>query len=272
MNILDAIIATEFRYASATGAGIRKFPASVRVSDERIPERDAYNYLFVSSEASLEKARRIVAEELNEFGRTNAPHVKIVFHPLNRHWQRIEELESFRVARRFIMACPLSNPLTAAPDEHCLMAEKSSFEALYAFEFHMYEQKGTDYARLQTEIKLDTYASSDAFDIVVYTIGGLIVGNVELFRNNDIVKFDDFKVHEDFRRRGFGKKIQRAALSKACRDGAAYLYAITDDDGFVRELYEKDGFTEVGVLHTFKKRAVPDNSDRLDANAEAPHE
>lgn len=254
MNILDAIIETEFRYASATGAGIRKFPASVRVSDERIPERDAYNYLFISQEASLEETKRMVAEELNGFRQSGAPHVRIVFHPRNRHWQRIEELESFSATTRFIMALALSRPAPAVPDEHCRVLEKSDLDALYEFEFHMYEPKGTGYARLQTEIKLDTYTTSEAFDVVVYALGERIVGDVELYRDNDIVKFDDFKVHENFRRRGYGKKIQRVALSRAYRNGAAHLYAITDDEGFVKELYRKDGFTEVGILHTFGKK------------------
>ncbi|MCG8345823.1 MAG: GNAT family N-acetyltransferase [Chlorobiales bacterium] len=253
MNILDSIVETEFRYGSAMGAGIRKMSNSVRVSDDRIPERDAYNYVFVSRNTSFDEAKSIVIEELNRFRQSNAPHIKIVFHPQNQHWQRIEELEPFTYTARFIMALPLSRPANPVSDENCRVLGKSDLEALYEFEFHMYEPKGADYARRQTEIKLDTYTNKEEFEVVLYSLGKRVVGNVELYSDNGITKFDDFKVHEGFRRRGFGKKLQHFALLRAYRNGAGHLYAITDDDGFVKELYKKDGFTEVGILHTFRK-------------------
>ena len=253
MNILDPIVETEFRYGSAMGAGIRIMSNSVRVSDDRIPERDAYNYVFISRNASFEEATNIVTEELNRFRQSNAPHIKIVFHPQNQHWQRIEELEPFTYTARFIMVLSLPKPANAVSDENCRVLGKSELEALYDFEFHMYEPKGVDYARHQTEIKLDTYTNSEEFEIILYSLGNRVVGTVELYSDNGITKFDDFKVHEDFRRRGFGKKLQHFALSKAYRNGAGHLYAITHDDGFVKELYKKDGFTEVGILHTFRK-------------------
>jgi hypothetical protein len=43
MSILDAIIETEICFCSTVGARIRASSNSVRVSDERISERDAYN-------------------------------------------------------------------------------------------------------------------------------------------------------------------------------------------------------------------------------------
>jgi GNAT superfamily N-acetyltransferase len=82
------------------------------------------------------------------------------------------------------------------------------------------------------------------------------VGDLELDTDNDIVKFDDFGVREDCRRRGFGKKLRRFAISKAFRNGAFHICAITDDDGFVKEMYRNDGFIEVGILHTFRKVAA----------------
>lgn len=92
---------------------------------------------------------------------------------------------------------------------------------------------------------------------VPYTpLGERIVGNVELYSDNGIVKFDDFKVHEDFRCRGFGKKIQHLAISRASEKGAHHIYAITHDNEFVKESYKKDGFVEVGILNTFRQQAA----------------
>ena len=253
MNILDSIVETEFRYGSAMGAEIRKMSNSVRVSDDRIAERDAYNYVFISRNTSFDKAKSVVVEELNRYEQLKPARINIVFHPQNRHWQRIEELEPFTYTARFIMARALSRPANPVSDENCRVLGKSDLEALYEFEFHMYESKGTDYARRQTETKLDTYTNREEFEVILYSLGKRIVGNVELYSNNGVTKFDDFKVHEDFRRRGFGKKLQHFALSRAYRNGAGHLYAITDDDGFVKKLYKKDGFTEVGILHTFRK-------------------
>ena len=254
MKILDSIVETEFRYGSAMGAGIRKMSNSVRVSDDRIAERDAYNYVFISRTTSFDEAKNIVTEELNRSGQLSpARRINIVFHPQNQHWQRIEELELFTYTARFIMVLSLSRPVNPVSDENCRVLGKSDLEALYEFEFHMYEPKGADYARRQTEIKLDTYTNREGFEVILYSLGKRVVGNVELYSDNGITKFDDFKVHEDFRRRGFGKKLQHFALLRAYRNGAGHLYAITDNDGFVKELYKKDGFTEVGTLHTFRK-------------------
>lgn len=253
MEILDSIVETEFRYGSAMGAEIRKMPGSVRVTDDRIAERDAYNYIFISRNTSFDEAKSVVVEELNRSEQLKPARINIVFHPQNKHWQRIEELEPFTYTARFIMALSLSRPATPVSDENCRVLGKSDLEALYEFEFHMYEPKGTDYARRQTEIKLDTYTNREEFEVALYSLGKRVVGNVELYSDNGITKFDDFKVHEDFRRRGFGKKLQHFALLRAYRNGAGHLYAITDDDGFVKELYKKDGFTEIGTLHTFRK-------------------
>lgn len=256
MNILDAIIETEFRYCSATGAKLDRLPNSVRVSDERIPEREAYNYVFISQDASPEEVNAAVQEELCLLEQKGLPHIRIVFHPGNPHWKAIEELESFAYSSRFIMALSVPDLPVPVEDEHCRILDAVDLGALHAFECHMYEAKGARYARLQTEIKLDTYMGSNEFDLLLYSLGGRVVGDVELYNDNGMVKFDDFKVHPDFRRRGFGKSLQRFAISIACTNGATRIYAITDNDGFVKKMYRNDGFAEVGILHTFRKQAA----------------
>ncbi|HHE32984.1 MAG TPA: N-acetyltransferase [Chlorobaculum parvum] len=253
MSKLNAIIETEFRYGSAMGAKILDLSNSVRVSDDRIPERDAYNYVFVSQEASFEEAEATVKEELRRFEQLNLPHSKIVFHPESLHWQTIEVLDSFSYTARFIMVLPLTDCATPEPDENCKVLEARDFEALHEFEWCMYVSKGSWYASHQTELKLDTYSKKNEFEVIVYSVDGRVVGDVELFADNGIVKFDDFKVHQEYRCRGYGKKLQRFAMSRACRNGVSHIYAITDDNGFVKELYRKDGFVEAGILHTFRK-------------------
>lgn len=253
MAILDTIIETEFRYCSAMGARLLRLPNSVRASDDRIPERAAYNYVFILKDAPLDEAAAIVREELRRSGQSGSPHASIVFHPENQHWKAIGELESLAYSARYIMVLSLPEPSEPLPDEHCRILGTGDLEALRAFECHMYAARGAAYARRQTEIKLEIYTNRKEFDLLLYAFEGRVVGDVELYTDNGIVKFDDFKVQEDYRQRGFGKKLQRFALSRASRNGASHLYAITDDDGFVREMYRKDGFVAVGILHTFRK-------------------
>lgn len=253
MEILDAIIETEFRYCSAMGARLHRLPNSVRASEDRIPERDAYNYVFILKDAPLDEATAIVREALRSSGEQGSPHARIVFHPENHHWQAIGELESLRYSARYIMVLPLPEPSEPLPDEHCRILGAGDLDALHEFECRMYAARGDAYARRQTEIKLDTYTNRKEFDLLLYALEGRVVGDVELYTDNGIVKFDDFKVQEEYRQRGFGKKLQRFAISRASRNGASHIYAITDNDGFVREMYRKDGFAAVGILHTFRK-------------------
>lgn len=253
MNILDAIIDTEFRYCSATGAKIRAFSNVVRVSDDRIPERDVYNYVFVMKDASPEEAEAVVDDELRGSEETGSPHVRIVFHPETLYWQAMKALESLTYSARYIMVLALPCSPEPLPDEHCRMLETRDLEALHEFEYRMYEARGPRYASRQTIIKLDTYTRRKEFDLLLYSIDGQVVGDVELYTDNGIVKLDDFKVHEDYRQRGYGRKLQRLAISRACRNGAFHMYAITDNKGFVKEMYRNDGFVEVGILHTFRK-------------------
>jgi GNAT superfamily N-acetyltransferase len=256
MNMLDAIIETEFRYCSAMGARLHRSPHSVRVSDERIPEREAYNYVFILKDAPVEEVKALVQEELHLLERKGLPHIRIVFHPGNPHRKAIDALESFAYSSRFVMVRSLPELPVPVQDEHCRTLDAGDLGALHAFECHMYDARGARYARLQTEIKLDIYTDRNEFDLLLYSFGGRVVGDVELYTDNGMVKFDDFKVHPDFRRRGFGKSLQRFAISRACRNGASRIYAITDNDGFVKEMYRNDGFAEVGVLHTFRKQAA----------------
>lgn len=252
-KIIDSVIATEIRYALAMGANIQELSQMVRIKDDYLPERDAYNYVYVSQNVSNYEIDAMLKEELKRFDKLCLPNIKIVFHPDNKYFEKIEQLKSFKYTARYVMALDLSGSIIQNSNYTCKVIDTEDIENLYEFEFNMYKPKGIKYARLQTERKIDRYLNRDEFELLIYYSENKVVGDGELYYSNKFVKFDDFKVLEECRRRGFGKLLLHFAIARSCMNDAKYLYAITDDDGFVKKLYKKNGFIEVGVLHTFRK-------------------
>lgn len=72
------------------------------------------------------------------------------------------------------------------------------------------------------------------------------VGNIEYMPYNGMVKLEDFKIIEDYQRKGFGTTMLKLLLEKAMNDGIEHAYLITESLDTAQDMYRKCGFEKVG--------------------------
>jgi GNAT superfamily N-acetyltransferase len=96
---------------------------------------------------------------------------------------------------------------------------------------------------------------------LVWEVDGDIVGNVSLrrARSRGGYLIGNVVVHPDWRGRGIGGALMRAAIDKVSRRGAHWVgLEVRADNGVARQLYEDLGFQEVGrTLHMLRPARAP---------------
>ncbi|WP_078551923.1 GNAT family N-acetyltransferase [Bacillus alkalicellulosilyticus] len=109
------------------------------------------------------------------------------------------------------------------------------------------EEMGLDFATRRINRKAEVYKSNKMLDMFVCYKGKTPIGNIEYMSREGIVKLDDFSILEQYQRKGFGTAVLKYVLEQAYTTNNEIAYLITDNEDTAKEMYEKNGFSKIGV-------------------------
>jgi spore maturation protein CgeE len=121
---------------------------------------------------------------------------------------------------------------------------------------HIYQDSkiyGESYAKGNAKRQWDVLNKASNYDYYLVFDQGQIIGNMNVFVQNQYAKIDDFSVLPTYQRQGVGSYLMQAVVSILKNKGVTHVYLVTGMNDTPKEMYQKWGFKHVGTYHIINK-------------------
>ncbi len=239
MEILDKIVKCEHSYSELT-SNVDDKNSFIRYMDNVTPEMPLQNYIYIKRNTGVDDMRRIVTAEKEIFHNNKSHALRFVFDPYIPFSGEIPELSEFIFSTHCILILDLKNLETNFADPNCFPVLTEHKEKLRT----LYQELNCSINAAERHVSrwIDIKFSNKNLQTVVYSDGGLFLGNCELYFNEDIVKLDDLEVLKHHRNRRVGDALLRSAISITKSKNFNTLYLIADKNEWVVDYYQRRGF------------------------------
>ena len=239
----------EIAYLSAF-CGTKPIPHGVRLHDPLMPDMYSHNLTCVRDELPAGALDALVSAETAHRRAQGGDFLNLTLHfPPERAW--LDALPESCDHTRY--GCYSLHTLQGAPRCDCEIAQMTPKTEPTARAFDLAvngPDMGEDFVARRFDRRALVYRTG-AVERWLCRYRGHIIGVCDLFVHDDAAKLEDFDVHPDFQRQGFGTALLHALTRRAQSLGAHTVYIVTDEDDTVHEMYIKSGFQKTSEKHEF---------------------
>lgn len=239
----------EIAYLSAF-CDAEPLPCGVRLRDARMPDMYSHNLTCVRDALPEAPLTELTVREIARRCAQGADFLNLTLHfAPEQPW--LDALPDGCEHTRY--GCYTLHALRGTPRSDCEIAQMTPETEPAARVFALAvngADMGEDFVARRFDRRALVYRTGAA-ERWLCLYRGRIAGVCDLFVHDDAAKLEDFDVHPDFQRQGFGTALLHALTRRAQSLGARTIYLVTDEADTAREMYVKNGFQKTAEKHEF---------------------
>ena len=225
----------------------------IRFKDGKIHDMYYHNYTYINTPLDKKELYRIIEAEIAFSKAQNKTFCQVEFDAVFDDYQGLSMTPDITINDYMIL--DLSKETEFRYNEEVVIKHANT---------NMINQEGIDidvaingpfmefeWARKRMNRKSLVYQDKNTkLDFFVVYYNDKAIGKCEYFVSDDIVKIEDFDIHEDYRGKGVGSAMVRHFIDKAKEDQMKYIYLITDSEDNAKHIYKKLGFNKISEKTT----------------------
>ncbi len=222
----------------------------IRYRDDQLPDMYDHNYTYIKRELSNHVLSKLIEEEIEQNRREKKNFIKLAMDAMpDRKW--LESLpQKFTIEHSGYYVVPSLTSPQWNTVEDCKISQvvnPAMIEELVFMDLiHDGERCGEDFCMRRARRRGRVYLSETPLDSYICYSNGNLVGNCDLFMDEDVAKIEDFAVLPAYQRRGIGTTILKYVIDTALTKGAELIYLVADEGDTPQEMYKKLGFEKIG--------------------------
>ncbi|MHB8807339.1 MAG: GNAT family N-acetyltransferase [Anaerolineaceae bacterium] len=222
----------------------------IRYRDAQLPDMYDHNFSYIKHAVSKNAFRQLVEEEIEQNRREKKNFIKLAMDAMpDRKW--LESLpQKFDIEHSGYYVYPSLTSPQWNTVEDCKISQvvnPAMIEELVFMDLiHDGERCGEDFCMRRARRRGRVYLSETPLDSYICYSNGNLVGNCDLFMDEDVAKIEDFAVLPAYQRRGIGTTILKYVIHTALTKGAELIYLMADEGDTPQEMYKKLGFEKIG--------------------------